>query len=613
MSYRLLCRLALLALLLVSGCRLPVQPLNPPLAAAPTATPIIAAPSAPAITTVAPTPTPASTASAAPSATSAPSETAVAEQGLVLIGALKLNPANRDMHADVAGYKNLAFVGKRQGACLATGVDIIDISDPFAPVRLAGTPPRSGAGMEDMQAIEIGGRDVLAIGLQACGGRGQSGLDLVDISDPRNPRSIGLFATEWGVHEFGLTQTPGGQTLALLALPGLEERTATSSPGSGQGDLLIVDLSDPTQPTLLAEWGVRDEPALGSEFALLAQQGGYPGVFLHSVRANADGTRAYLSYWDGGVIILDINDPAQPRYLGHTTYAPDEEGNAHSIAVTPDDTLLIEAIEDFSARDETLTSSAFSGRRSVVPVPFVTSTQSIQGELVYVGRGCPARSRPDEPDADAYLADPNGKVALIEAGACRIDQLLARVQQAGATGAIVYRGSFELDDAAFYQGATSVELADGTLIDLTLPAVLAPPSLGRALRDADGPVSVEVAPAFTGWGGLRLLDIHDPAHPVLLSTFTTPHATDPNSAQRGPWSAHNPELVGSLLFASWYRDGVRAIDVSDPAHPREVGAWDGADRPGEAAAVEIWGVVAHNDLLLASDMNYGLYVLRYQP
>jgi len=43
--------------------------------------------------------------------------------------------------------------------------------------------------MKDMQAIDIGGRDILAIGLQDCGndpnpGVGKGGLELYDITDP---------------------------------------------------------------------------------------------------------------------------------------------------------------------------------------------------------------------------------------------------------------------------------------------------------------------------------------------------------------------------------------------------------------------------------------------
>lgn len=614
MLFRSCCLLCMLTMLLLSSCRLPVEPITPPVAVLPTGTPAASAVPTAGATPANAVPTAGATPAASAMPAASPSATAEASSGLALLGAIKLNPANRSAHADVAGYKDLAFVGKWQGACPATGVDIIDISDPAAPVRLSSTPERAGMAMEDIQAAQIGSRDVLAVGLQACRGGGQPGLELIDISDPRSPQRIGLFATEMGVHEFGLAQTAAGQTLALLAVPGLELNTAGAGQRGGEGDLLIVDISDPAQPRLASEWGVLDEPALGVEFARLAQQGSFPGSFLHSVRANASGTRAYLSYWDAGTVILDIGDPTQPRYLGRTSFAPEEEGNAHSIAVTPDDTLLVQAEEDFSPRDDLLTSSAFSGSRSVYVVPFAGATRAgLRGELVHVGRGCPAGSRADDAMADAYLADPSGKIALLAAGDCRADEQIARAQLAGATGAIIYGGGEGASDAALFQGDKNVELADGTEVTLTIPAAVATPGVGRVLVEAAAPVSVQLETAFSGWGGVRLFDISDPASPVQLSQFATPNATDPQAPSRGPWSAHNPDLRATMLYTSWYRDGIRALDLTDPANPREVAAWTGQGRPDDAPAVNIWGVVAHGDLVLASDFNYGLYILTYQP
>ena len=60
-------------------------------------------------------------------------------RNISLVGALQLSPFNVGVHADVAGYKNLAFLGKWRGACPGTGVDIIDISNPAAPVKIADT------------------------------------------------------------------------------------------------------------------------------------------------------------------------------------------------------------------------------------------------------------------------------------------------------------------------------------------------------------------------------------------------------------------------------------------------------------------------------------------
>ncbi len=69
-----------------------------------------------------------------------------------LVGALELNPANVAAHGDVAGYRDLAFIGKWREECPGTGVDIIDISRPSAPVKIADTRDYADTSIEDMQA-----------------------------------------------------------------------------------------------------------------------------------------------------------------------------------------------------------------------------------------------------------------------------------------------------------------------------------------------------------------------------------------------------------------------------------------------------------------------------
>jgi hypothetical protein len=101
-------------------------------------------------------------------------------RNISLVGALKLQPFNEKAHADVAGYKNLAFIGKWGDVCTGMGVDIIDISTPSTPVKIAATLTHANTSAEDMNAIQIGSRDVLAVGLQECGAtpaQGKSGLD----------------------------------------------------------------------------------------------------------------------------------------------------------------------------------------------------------------------------------------------------------------------------------------------------------------------------------------------------------------------------------------------------------------------------------------------------
>ena len=81
--------------------------------------------------------------------------------------------------------------------------------------------------------------------------------------------------------------------------------------------------------------------------------------------------------------------------------------------------------------------------------------------------------------------------------------------------------------------------------------------------------------AFEGgedWGAhLRVLDITDPTAVKLIGEYRlTPGV-----------SIHNMELKGDRLYLSHYHQGVRVLDVSSPAHPRELAyhhTWRETDR-----------------------------------
>ena len=535
---------------------------------------------------------------------------------LALVGALQLDPAGQDAHADVAVAGNLAFVGKWSGPCPGGGVDLVDISDPAAPVRVGHTPAHPDTSMEVMRPLRIGDRDVLAIGLQDCrkagAPPGRAGLELVDVTDPRNPAELSFFDVDAfgprvvGVHELDVTRTPSGRSLALLAAPTLEAATAGPDGRGGKGDLLIVDISDPVRPALVGSWGVLGEPALGPAVYQGVRRGDDARTLLHSVRARHDGAVAYLSYWDAGVVLLDISDPARPRYLGRTAFGPDDEGNAHSVAEARGGALIVEADEVLDAGELHVSSPALAAPVLAAPATFAGQLRggaSLTAPVVFVGRGCAG---------DAYAGDPSGKVALVERGTCRIDQKVARAQQAGAAGVVVFDEAANPDDLAPVGGDQTVALPGAGSVGVTIPAVVVRRSVGLRLRDAAsaGPMPVTAAVGFGGFGGLRLWDVRDPAHPVQVARFATPEAGDPAVSAHGLWSVHNPEVRGATLYASWYSDGVRVIDISRPAAPLEVAAWTGAGRPAGAPAVDVWGVAVRGDLVLASDRGYGLYVLR---
>jgi len=120
------------------------------------------------------------------------------------------------------------------------------------------------------------------------------------------------------------------------------------------------------------------------------------------------------------------------------------------------------------------------------------------------------------------------------------------------------------------------------------------------------------------WGFARLWDIGDPARPAHLSDVATPHSlTNKTDAF---YSAHNPEFAGDRLYVSWYSDGLRVFDVTNPRTPRQVAFYrpqptrdptgvftqfGAKDKPYPF----VWGVHVLRDLAYLSDINYGLYVV----
>jgi len=570
------------------------------------------------------------------------------DDSLKVVGSLRLDPSNVEVHGDVAGYKKLAFVGKWRGACPGTGVDIIDISKPKRPMKISDTADYADTSMEDMQAIRIGRRDILAIGLQDCGAsatEGAVGLELYDITNPRNPVFLSLFngadfpqifasptdEAHGHVHELDVAKLPDGRTVAALSSPDSEAITSDFDGFNGVGDLILVDISNPANPTFLSEYGVLDDPTLGVPFYLSVLQGGDARTLLHSPRFNKKGTRLYLSYWDAGVLILNITDPAHPSLVGRTAYDVGVEGNAHSTDTAKREKILIQADEDFSPFETIFNiasgpnAGAYPAAEGAFTVPIAAlADRSMNGSTTFIGLACPGDPAPPAaPDDGNPLTE---EIAVAMRGVCFFQDKAEAAEAAGYDGFVV------MNDAARGDALVLMGPSGSTPIP-ELPGIFVGHSTGLKIfnvADATGlgigmtGASLAATAQFNGWGYLRFFDISNPANPVQLSTFATPNTNNEAVALDGTWSVHNPEMLSggaddrgadegsNILYASWYSDGVRVLDIKRPARPREIASWTGQGAPAGAPPVNIWSVVPHNDLLLVSDRNFGLYILKHK-
>jgi hypothetical protein len=124
-----------------------------------------------------------------------------------------------------------------------------------------------------------------------------------------------------------------------------------------------------------------------------------------------------------------------------------------------------------------------------------------------------------------------------------------------------------------------------------------------------------------GFGHLRVFDQANPAAPRQIGTYKTPNSSGTQDKKAGDYTIHNPLLVGSDLYVSWYTDGIRVLDTRDPRNVREVANFvpPAANNPVQPSqrgtltnATQVWGVAydEQRKLVFASDMNSGLWIIR---
>ncbi|MFM2400221.1 MAG: hypothetical protein RL341_2378 [Pseudomonadota bacterium] len=64
-------------------------------------------------------------------------------------------------------------------------------------------------------------------------------------------------------------------------------------------------------------------------------------------------------------------------------------------------------------------------------------TAAVSGDVVFLGRGCPAGTVAGQAGEDPYLGNPSGKIALIDRGACGFSQKVDRAARAGAKAVLI--------------------------------------------------------------------------------------------------------------------------------------------------------------------------------
>ncbi|MBI3325197.1 MAG: hypothetical protein HYZ81_00630 [Nitrospinae bacterium] len=225
---------------------------------------------------------------------------------------------------------------------------VIDVTDPSQPRMLAQKelPHRE---MRSNSLDVVG--DLLVVAYQtARPGLTPAGVELFDVSDPTNPRSIAFFDRS-GPHSRG--------THCLWFVDGQYMHLSSGAPDfvptSPRDDQFhtIVDVRNPTKPVEVGRWwlpGTRQGDDAPPPTRHKRLDSGFRTHNTNVYPQRPD--RAYVGYIDGGIVILDIADMAHPKLISRLDYHPPLPGFTHTVVPLFERGLLIVTDEATRPRGE---------------------------------------------------------------------------------------------------------------------------------------------------------------------------------------------------------------------------------------------------------------------
>jgi hypothetical protein len=582
-----------------------------------------------------------------------------------LVGKLRVSGAFPGHIADVAGFKNYAYLAGRQTSPCAPGrAYIVDISNPANPVEVgritfpAGSFPGEGMQVVHLNTPAFKG-DVLVANNENCGTDPSrvGGFSLYDVTNPLNPQPLAVGAGDLTV---GTTPVPRANQYHSAFAWQQGKRAFVVGVDNAESGLLDVDIfeiTNPRSPVLLKETGLSDWPEAQQPLAN-GSQANHHDVVVKKIQGN---WRMLVSYWDAGWVILNVNDPANPAFVRDSDYVePDPltgftpaEGNAHQAEWNVNNKFIIGTDEDFApfrTRFQ-ITSGPNAGFYQAgefsFSVPIATKFPSgLHGPTIWGGSGCQedtdgdgVSDRAQVPPASSLSANPGeAKIVVFTRGQCFFSIKIESGQLAGYDAVIIGQShgasglgarpdGFTCGAAghAFTPTASAVCIGHRATHLLfndapeytpnespTCCPMAFPPGGDLPARGTVGE-RIRAEPSYDGWGFVRLLNGTTLQE---IDSYAVSEGIDPAFATGfGTLSVHevatDPGDAG-LAYLSYYDAGLRVIEFGENGI-EEVGHY--IDVNGN----DFWGVEAHRlpgdvteeTLILGSDRDSGLYIFRY--
>jgi hypothetical protein len=567
--------------------------------------------------------------------------------------------------ADLAVYKNFAYLNSwAEETCERGGTFIVDITDPANPQQTGFLPALEdryhgeGAHVVTLNTPAFQG-DVLAVNNESCNPpeddpSGLGGFDLYDVTDPRNPQVLVQGMGDTGPEgELEGDFPTANSSHSTFVWQGNDRRAYVVFVDNIElHDVDIFEITDPSNPQPVGEFDFVDVAAAqGVDIVDEGGLGGAGDIFLHDMVVKNIGGRFVMKadYWDAGYLTFDVTNPADPRYIGDSTFdGPDpltglspQEGNGHQGEFSHDNKYILAADEDFSAyRPGTfqITTGPNQGEFPSVSVGGGAAAsflpdQTMNGPTVYGGYGCDA-SDPIPPRAGAGLPplDPGEEAIIVlqrgpsgdpdnPEAACfpgekaenginaGYDAVLLVNHHAGEAGG-VFCGSGDFPPTPpIVTVCTSHEALHTIFGEPTDTTVPYPPGHGPPLGDLGEEVSADSV--FDGWGYAHLIR-NTPGKMETIDSFAIEPSLNPDLAVGyGDLSIHematDPER--NLAYSSYYAGGMRVFSFGEGGLT-EVGRFID-DEGSNFWGVEQFTTASGVRLFAGSDRDYGLQIFRY--
>lgn len=216
-----------------------------------------------------------------------------------------------------------------------TGTTIVDISDPRHPKTLARVDVPEGWHSHKVRTAN----GIMIVNHEVAGKGGppeyRGGLAIYDVSRPSQPKMITKWETDGaGVHRYDFD--------------GRYAYVSATKAGYVGNIVVILDLNDPARPTEVSRWWIPGQWKAGGEE--------YPWADFTEPRCHHPlrvGNRLNVSYWHHGMYILDISDLSKPKMISGHRRSPAFPHPTHTCLAMPKPlkgrNVMIVADEDVAA------------------------------------------------------------------------------------------------------------------------------------------------------------------------------------------------------------------------------------------------------------------------